>query len=119
MILPLSWLKDYVDIDVTPKELEEKLFSCGFEVEELIEVGKDISGVVVGQVFHRNPQGLGQFAQGVLPGNCPSRLVGGNRPAADPHCLRQLFLIEVGFDAQNPDFLSQFFHGAPPKEVCF
>ena len=50
MLAPLSWLKDYVDIDVTPKELEEKLFSCGFEVEELIEVGKDISGVVVGLV---------------------------------------------------------------------
>ena len=48
MLAPLSWLKDYVDIDVTPKELEEKLFSCGFEVEELIEVGKDISNVVVG-----------------------------------------------------------------------
>ena len=30
----LSWLKDYVDIDdVTPKQLEEKLFSTGFEVE--------------------------------------------------------------------------------------
>ena len=26
MLAPLSWLKDYVDIDVTPKELEEKLF---------------------------------------------------------------------------------------------
>lgn len=50
MLAPLSWLKEYVDIDVTPKELEEKLFSCGFEVEELIEVGKDISGVVVGLV---------------------------------------------------------------------
>ena len=50
MLAPLSWLKDYVDIDVTPKELEEKLFSCGFEVEELIEVGKDVSGVVVGLV---------------------------------------------------------------------
>ena len=50
MLAPLSWLKDYVDIDVKPKELEEKLFSCGFEVEELIEVGKDVSGVVVGLV---------------------------------------------------------------------
>ena len=47
MLTPLSWLKDYVDIDVTPKELEEKLFSCGFEVEESYEVGKDISNVVV------------------------------------------------------------------------
>ena len=55
MFSPLSWLKDYVDIDVTPKELEEKLFSCGFEVEELIEVGKDISGVVVGLVKECEP----------------------------------------------------------------
>ena len=51
MLTPLSWLKDYVDIDVTPKELEEKLFSCGFEVEESYEVGKDISNVVVGLVI--------------------------------------------------------------------
>ena len=51
MIAPLSWLKDYVDIDITPQELEEKLFSCGFEVEELYEVGKDISKVVVGKVL--------------------------------------------------------------------
>ena len=50
MLVPLSWLKEYVDIDIQPKELEKKLFSCGFEVEELIEVGKDISKVVVGYV---------------------------------------------------------------------
>ena len=55
MLAPLSWLKDYVDIDVTPKELEEKLFSCGFEVEELIQVGKDISNVVVGLVEKCEP----------------------------------------------------------------
>jgi len=51
MITPLSWLKEYVDIDVTPQELQDKLFSCGFEVEELYEVGKDISKVVVGKVL--------------------------------------------------------------------
>ena len=50
MLVPLSWLKDYVDIDVTPQELEEKLFSCGFEVDELIETGADIQNVVVGLV---------------------------------------------------------------------
>ena len=55
MLTPLSWLKDYVDIDVTPKELEEKLFSCGFEVEESYEVGKDISNVVVGLVEECEP----------------------------------------------------------------
>ena len=30
MLTPLSWLKDYVDIDVTPKELEEKVILMWF-----------------------------------------------------------------------------------------
>ena len=51
MKVPFSWLKEYVDIDVTAQELEEKLFSCGFDVEELIPVGKEISQVVVGLVL--------------------------------------------------------------------
>lgn len=55
MLLPLSWLKDYVDVDVTAEELQKKLFGCGFEVEELIQVGKDISGVVVGEVVECEP----------------------------------------------------------------
>ncbi|MBQ9611792.1 MAG: phenylalanine--tRNA ligase subunit beta [Lachnospiraceae bacterium] len=55
MLAPLSWLKDYVDIDVTPQELEEKLFSCGFEVEELTQLGADISDVVVGLVTQCDP----------------------------------------------------------------
>lgn len=55
MKAPLSWLKDYVDIYVSAQELEEKLFSCGFEVEELIDVGRDISGVCVGEVTECEP----------------------------------------------------------------
>ncbi|MCQ2500063.1 MAG: phenylalanine--tRNA ligase subunit beta [Lachnospiraceae bacterium] len=55
MLVPLSWLKEYVDINVTPEVLEEKLFSCGFEVEERYELGKDISGVVVGEVVTCDP----------------------------------------------------------------
>ena len=50
MLVPFSWLKEYVDIDITPQELEKKLFDCGFEVEELREVGADIKNVVVGLV---------------------------------------------------------------------
>ena len=48
MLLPYSWLKDYVDVDVTPEELQAKLFSCGFEVEELTYLGKDVVNVVTG-----------------------------------------------------------------------
>ncbi len=46
MKAPLSWLKDYVDIDVTPEELEKKLFSCGLEVEETVYFGKNINKIV-------------------------------------------------------------------------
>lgn len=55
MLAPLSWIKEYVDIDITPQELQDKLFSCGFEVEELYEVGKDINKVVVGYVMECEP----------------------------------------------------------------
>ena len=51
MKAPLSWLKDYVDIRVTPEELEKKLFSCGFEVEEMIYVGKNIDKIVVCKIL--------------------------------------------------------------------
>ena len=55
MLVPLSWLKDYVDINISADELEKKLFDCGFEVEEKWQVGKDISGIVVGYVDSCEP----------------------------------------------------------------
>ena len=45
-----SWLKDYVDIDIEPKELETKLFSAGFEVEGIEYLGENLENVVVGQI---------------------------------------------------------------------
>ena len=56
MKVPFSWLKEYVDIDVSAQELEEHLFSCGFEVEELIDLGAEIDRVVVGVVTEAVPQ---------------------------------------------------------------
>ena len=41
-----SWLKEYVDIDITPQELEEKLFSTGFEVEGMEYLGENLENVV-------------------------------------------------------------------------
>ena len=56
MKVPFSWLKELVDIDVTAQELEEKLFSCGFEVEELIPLDAGISKVVVGKIVEMEKQ---------------------------------------------------------------
>ncbi len=51
MKAPLSWLKDYVDIDCSAEELKDKLFSCGFEVEDMIYVAKHINRIVTCKIL--------------------------------------------------------------------
>ncbi len=41
MRVPLSWLKDYVDIDMTPDELANTLTMAGLEVEAIEYIGRD------------------------------------------------------------------------------
>lgn len=51
MKLPLSWLKEYVDIgEITPNELADKLLNVGFEVEEIIYLGKNIENVLTAKI---------------------------------------------------------------------
>lgn len=51
MKAPLSWLKEYVDLDeVSPAELAGKLTFAGIEVEAIATVGSDYAGLVVGEV---------------------------------------------------------------------
>lgn len=38
MKVPYKWLKEFVDVDVTPEVLADKLVSIGFEVEEIINL---------------------------------------------------------------------------------
>ena len=52
MLAPISWLKDYVDINVTPEVLAKKLVAIGFEVEDIIYQEKQVSKVVVGKIVH-------------------------------------------------------------------
>lgn len=51
MKAPLSWLKDYVDIDCSAEELKAKLFSCGFEVEETVYIAKQINKIVTCKIL--------------------------------------------------------------------
>ena len=44
MRVPLSWLADYVDIDLAPKELAERLTLLGFEVKAVEQTGGDWTG---------------------------------------------------------------------------
>lgn len=50
MKVSLSWLKDFVDIDVDVETLADKLVGAGFEVEEIIEAGANMKNVVLGKI---------------------------------------------------------------------
>lgn len=54
MRAPLSWLKEYVEIpsDLSVDQIAESFVRVGFEVEEVITIGDDLSGpLVVGEVL--------------------------------------------------------------------
>lgn len=51
MKLPLSWLKEYVDFELSPRELASLLTFSGTEVEGIKTLGGDFAGLVVGEVL--------------------------------------------------------------------
>lgn len=51
MLLPVKWLREYVDIDVDAKELSDKLTDSGSHVESILNQDKGIKNVVVGKIL--------------------------------------------------------------------
>ncbi|HEY3522546.1 MAG TPA: phenylalanine--tRNA ligase subunit beta [Candidatus Limnocylindrales bacterium] len=58
MRVPLNWLRDYVDVDVEPGTLAERLTVLGMEVKGLERWGADWENVVVGELLEvsRHPR---------------------------------------------------------------
>ena len=54
MRVSLNWLKELVDINMSPEELGRVLTIAGFELEELIDLQSQADGVVVGKVLERS-----------------------------------------------------------------
>lgn len=55
MLVPVKWLKEYVDIDIDTKELCDKMTMSGSNVEVVEKTGIDIEGVVIGKIQEINP----------------------------------------------------------------
>jgi phenylalanyl-tRNA synthetase beta chain len=51
MLVPLSWLREYVDISLTPERLAEQLTLRGMEVQGISVTGADWTDVVVGRLL--------------------------------------------------------------------
>ncbi|MGM9973526.1 MAG: phenylalanine--tRNA ligase subunit beta [Clostridiaceae bacterium] len=55
MKVPYKWLKDYVQVDISPEELADKLTLSGSKVEEIIVEGEEIENVVTGLIESIEP----------------------------------------------------------------
>ncbi len=55
MQVSLRWLRDYIDIELSPEELADRLTMAGLEVDSIGEVSPGFSGVVVAQILSIKP----------------------------------------------------------------
>lgn len=55
MLVSLKWLKDYVDIEITPEELAHRLTMSGLEVEDIKTIRPQFDGVVVAKILSVKP----------------------------------------------------------------
>jgi phenylalanyl-tRNA synthetase beta chain len=51
MRVPLSWLADHVDVDVSAATLAERLTFAGIEIETIHRVGDDLAGILTARVL--------------------------------------------------------------------
>lgn len=50
MKVPLSWLKEYIDINLTPAQISKVLTMAGLEVDAVISVSGNFEKIIVGEV---------------------------------------------------------------------
>ncbi len=55
MNVTLNWLKNYIDFELSPSELADRLTMLGVEVESVKQLGAELEGVVVGSVGSIKP----------------------------------------------------------------
>src|SRR3954468_6019321 len=81
MRVPLSWLRDYVDVDLEPERLAERLTLLGMEVKAIERWGDEWRNVVVGELLsvekHPNADRLSLTSVRVADGEEPLAIVCG------------------------------------------
>ena len=51
MIAPYKWMQDYVDMDLAPEELAQRLIMTGTAVDSWEVLGESLEKVVVGRIL--------------------------------------------------------------------
>ena len=79
MRVPYTWLKDFIDIELTAEELAEKMTNSGIEVDEITSLKPAFLGVVVAEVLSltRHPEADKLFVAEVYDGSEQHTVVAG------------------------------------------
>ena len=79
MRVPYTWLKDFIDLELTAEELADKLTYSGIEVEEVTSLKPQFSGVVVVELVSitRHPEADKLFVTEVYDGSQQYTVVAG------------------------------------------
>ena len=79
MRVPLSWLRDYVDVDLAPRQLADELTMRGMEVSGIEVAGADWTDVVVARILEvqRHPNADTLWLATVDAGDGPLEIVCG------------------------------------------
>ncbi|MGI6659720.1 MAG: phenylalanine--tRNA ligase subunit beta [Dethiobacteraceae bacterium] len=79
MRVPYTWLKDFIELELSAEELAETLTRAGIEVEEIVTLAPQFSGVVVAEVIsiEKHPQADKLFVTQVSDGQTTMTVVAG------------------------------------------
>src|SRR5512145_2420026 len=50
MKISYRWIREFVDLDLTPQQAADRLINAGIEVASVTALAPDLSGVVVGEI---------------------------------------------------------------------
>ena len=50
MKIPYRWIREFVDLQITPEQAAARLINAGVEVESVTAIAPDVKGVVIGQI---------------------------------------------------------------------
>ena len=54
MKISYKWLKKYIDLDIDPEELSDKMTFSGIEVEEILHLGEELKQIKIAQIIDKN-----------------------------------------------------------------
>ncbi len=101
MKISYNWLKNYIDLNLSPEELKDRMTFAGIEVEAVEELGKDLKQIKIGKVvkFEQHPNAEKLSVCMVDDGTETLQVICGA-----PNCKNDIKVAFAGIGTQLKDF---------------